>query len=284
MGRFLTRVDNPVVSRRTARYAGPVLAHAWRGSGSRVCVLLHGFLGSARNLGALARRWVMLDPSVRLLQVDLPGHGKSPRLANDANLVDLARSVGALLDELGQTAPVSVVGHSMGGRVALALRRTASERVAHITLLDITPGPTVRIPAGSASRDLLDLPDEATDREQIAAPLRAKGHSPAMVDWLLMNLVRDKNGYRWRIDRRALYDLHVRSSELDFWPEIEQAPTQTSLIRGSESAYVTEADIRRFDRLGVVVDTVTGAGHFLHVDRTDEVAALVSERSLDSVR
>lgn len=259
-----------------------MLSHAWRGDGSRVALLLHGFLGSSRNLGALARRWSAADASVRILQVDLPGHGRSPPLAPASSLIEVAGDVYECLDSLGLETPVPVVGHSMGGRVALAMRRTAPHRVGRITLLDIMPGPTTGVSAGSVARDLLELPDEAEDREAMAEPLRQKGHSAALIDWLLMNLVRETNGYRWRIDRRAIYDLHLRSTDLDFWPEVEQAPEDTWMIRGGDSDYVGRADVDRFERLGVVVETVPGAGHFLHADRPDEVSDLVIQGALDS--
>lgn len=257
-----------------------MLFYEWRGDGPRTVLLLHGFLGTGRNLGALARRWVSADPSVRLLQVDLPGHGRSPPLPEDASLIGIAGEVWAFLDALELTGPTTVVGHSLGGRLALAMRRIAPERLNRITLLDITPGPTTDVPAGTVARDLLDLPDQARDREAMADPLRDKGHASAMVDWLLMNLVRTADGYRWRIDRRALYELHRRASALDFWPEVERAPQETLLVRGADSSYVSPPDIERFLRLGVKVETVSGAGHFLHADRPHEVADLVIRNAL----
>lgn len=264
------------------RYACSVLSHTWRGSGPRVVLLLHGFLGSSRNLGALARRWTAADPSVRLLQVDLPGHGQSPPLPTHATLVDMAQEVVAFLDTLDLPGSIAAVGHSMGGRVALAIRRASPNRIDRLTLLDITPGPTTGVSAGSVAHDLLDLPEAAEDRDAMAAPLRAKGHSAAMIDWLLMNLVREPDGYRWRIDRLALHELHLRSNALDFWPEVQQAPQDTVLIRGANSDYVSRHDLDRFLQLGVRVETIPRAGHFLHADRPDEVAEVVIRHALDN--
>ena len=243
-------------------------------------MLLHGFLGSGRNLGAISRRWSAADPSVRLLQVDLPGHGQSPPLPKDATLIEVAEEILAFLDAIDLRKPISIVGHSMGGRAALALRRIAPQRVDRITLLDITPGPTRRIPVGSAARDLIELPERSKGREAMAAPLLAKGYSRAMVDWLLMNLIRDDEGYRWRIDREALHALHIRSATIDFWPEVAQAPERTMQVHGSDSHYVPPTDIERFEKLGVRVETIVGAGHFLHVDQPDEIAAIITRHAL----
>ena len=243
-------------------------------------MLLHGFLGSSRNLGALARRWASADSTVRLLQVDLPGHGKSPPLTTGTNLMEVAEDMLTFLDTLGVTDPIAAVGHSLGGRLALALRRLAPNRLRSITLLDITPGPITDNPAGAIARDLLWLPDQSENRDAMADPLRQRGHSASLVDWLLMNLVRTEAGYRWRIDRRALYELHLRSSSFDFWAEVEQAPQETLLVRGGDSTYVSASDVERFLQLGARVETVPDAGHFLHVDRPKEVAELIIQDAL----
>src|SRR5258706_8099158 len=108
-------------------------------------VLLHGFLGSARNLATLARRLCERIPGYGAVALDLPGHGRSPPLAPDAALADLAAPVGALVEAArGRiAAPVDLLGHSLGGRVALRLLADRPDLVRRVVLLDITPGATL---------------------------------------------------------------------------------------------------------------------------------------------
>src|SRR4051794_13308410 len=108
------------------------------GGGPRSTVLLHGFLGSGKNLRTLAQRWSAASPERTLLLPDLRGHGESPPLAASADLDSLAADVLAAAADL--PAPLSFVGHSLGGRVALAAARRAPGRVADVVLLDIGPG------------------------------------------------------------------------------------------------------------------------------------------------
>ncbi|MEO0811606.1 MAG: alpha/beta fold hydrolase, partial [Myxococcota bacterium] len=97
-------------------------------------ILLHGFMGSGRNLSSLARRWVELDPSRTLIFPDMTGHGESPPLSKPENLEQIATSVLELADHAVGDEPIPLVGHSMGGRVALKARMMAPERVSAVTL------------------------------------------------------------------------------------------------------------------------------------------------------
>ncbi|MEW5852897.1 MAG: alpha/beta hydrolase [Myxococcota bacterium] len=241
-----------------------MLAHEIHGQGDRVAILLHGFLGSARNLGTLARRWAERDPSRRLVAADLTGHGSSPPLPPGADLGTLAGDVLALANHLALAQPVEIVGHSLGGRVALKAALLAPHAVGPLTLLDIAPGP---IEFGDfVLQALVDAPAHPTDRASVRELLRERGVPPNIADWLLMNLVRDESGLRWRVDRTALAELRARGNVEDLWPAVESGRTRIRAIRGGQSGYVTDEAAARMQQAGVRVDTIPGAGHFIHID------------------
>jgi pimeloyl-ACP methyl ester carboxylesterase len=232
-------------------------------------------LGSGKNLASLARRWSERDPSRRFLLPDLLGHGTSPALPPEADLDTLADAVGALLQEL--QGPADVVGHSLGGRVALALLRRAPARLASVTLLDIAPGPT---PPASDLEPVLDnllaAPAHAVSREPWRSFLIGRGTSPALADWLLMNVEPDAGGgLRWRIDRQALAGLHRRTRHVDLWPALGGA-VPVHAVRGGLSRFVSDADVARLRQLGVDTHTIAGAGHFVHVDAQVQLLDILS--------
>lgn len=253
------------------------LAASTIGEGPTPTVLLHGFLGSGRNLRALAVRWNERDPGRRFLLPDLPGHGASEAITADANHDSMAGAVLAAADAAGMAGPLAVVGHSLGGRVALATARVAPARITEVVMLDIAPGPID--PAKSQSRRvldvLLDAPDAAGDRREMRAFLLSRGLGPALVDWLLMNLERRGERYEWRIDRRALDALHARFNLEDLWPVIERDGLRVRCVRGGRSPYVTDADVARFRAAGCAVDTLPEAGHYVHVDALDALVELL---------
>jgi esterase len=221
------------------------LVHTRVGDGPEPLALLHGFLGSARNLATLARGLAAGAPRHSVYAFDLPGHGGSPPLPPGADLAALARALTAGARALSPR-PWTLVGHSLGGRVALKAALLEPAAVAHLTVLDITPSPAP--PGGETARvveALLGAPDEAPARDDFRAWFTAAGLAAAMTEWLL--------------------------NAEDLWPAVEGPRTYgVHAVRGALSAYVPDADARRFEAAAARVDTIDGAGHFLHVDRPDE--------------
>ena len=239
-------------------------------------MLLHGLLGSARNLATLARLLLARSPDLTVVAFDLPGHGQSPPLPPDSDSAFLARAVLDSVATLGVTAPLRLVGHSLGGRVALRAALVQPSVVASLTLLDIAPG---RLGAAGEVGRVLDVlarvPDVVTTRADARAALVGGGLAPALAEWLLTNLESVAEGYRWKIDRRALAALHARIAGEDLWPVVEgPRPYAVRCVRGAHG-YVTDADVRRLQAAGCPVVTIDGAGHFLHAERPEAVAEAV---------
>jgi esterase len=170
------------------------------------------------------------------------------------------------------------VGHSLGGRIALAASALAPGRVSDVTMLDISPMPID--PALSASRRVLDVvlqaPDRIADRRQMRAFLIERGLSPALSDWLLMNMRSEGDGYGWRIDRAAMDRLHERFTRADLSSLVHPGTVRVRCIRGGQSPYVSEADAARLMAAGVQVDTLPQAGHFVHVDALEPLLDLLA--------
>ena len=200
-----------------------LLAHARVGTGSRAVFLLHGFLGSARNLATLARGLTQRLPDRSAISLDLTGHGESPPLPPHPDLAVIARDVLETVRALEATAPWTLIGHSLGGRVTLRAALLEPAALAHLTLLDVTPSP--RVPGGEVATIV-----------------------------------------------RALAALYAEIGADDLWPAVERRRGYSiHVIRGGKSDHVSDADARRLTAAGCRVDTLEGAGHFLHVDRPEEL-------------
>jgi pimeloyl-ACP methyl ester carboxylesterase len=242
------------------------------GQGTTNVLLLHGFLGSGRNLTTLAKRLSERNPAWRLVVPDLTGHGTSPPLPDGADLGTLAADVMRCVD-----GELEIIGHSLGGRVGLRAAMAARDRVRAVTLLDITPSPIpdTGTESSGAMAALLRAPAEANSREVMRDSLRASGLASGLVEWLLLNLAHEAGIYRWRIDRAALAALHPRVNREDLWAALEGTPVRC--VRAGRSPYVPDEDVRRMQRLGAPVTTIAEAGHFIHVDALQEVVDAVSE-------
>lgn len=254
----------------------PPLAVFTMGDGPLSTVLLHGFLGSGKNLRTLATRWLARDPNRRFLLPDLRGHGDSPPLNPTTDLDALGADVVAAARAAGFSAPLHLVGHSLGGRVALAAARLNPLEVTRVTLLDIAPGPVGR--AAGETQQVLEVlllaPARAADRREMKAFLTDHGLSSGLSDWLLMNFVAMNDGYAWQIDRQALSALQGRFIAADLWDVIRDGHTSVACIRGGLSPYVTDDDVARLQAAGCAVHTVD-AGHYVHVEALDRLLDLL---------
>lgn len=127
------------MSARRARVRGVEIAWEERGQGARPLVLVHGFTGFRQDF---ATQWDALAERGRTLAPDLPGHGDSGRHAQDARyrLDELAQDLRAWLAQVS-TGPVDLLGHSMGGMLALRIALAEPSRVASLLLMDTSAGP-----------------------------------------------------------------------------------------------------------------------------------------------
>lgn len=258
----------------------PALAYSERGAGERVVIALHGLLGSGRNLGALVRGWVARDPSLRVIVPDVRGHGTSPPLPSGADLELLARDVLALAEARAPGRRVLIVGHSLGGRIALFARGLDPARCSGVVLLDASPEP----PGPEASEELDRVvtalqaaPAEVSSRRELIDELTRRDLSSGLAEWLAMNLVPAGERLVWRFDRAALARL-LPATRRDLWPVIDAlGGSEISLIRGARSAFVTPAAADRLRRAGGRVVEIAGAGHFLHAERPAEVVRALAE-------
>jgi esterase len=238
------------------------------GDGAQGTVLLHGFLGAGKNLRTLAQRWSARDPGRLFLVPDLTGHGASPPLPAGADLSTLAADVLETVEAEGLPAPLSIVGHSLGGRVALAVARRAPGVVEEVTLLDIAPGPLDEPRTGGSRRvlsALLEAPEEAASRRDLRQHLVAAGVGPETADWLAMNVRVDAGRARWTFDRTALARLQEAASAEDLWDFVESGAVSVRCIRGGRSRYVEAGDVARLEAAGCPVVTLD-AGHEVHVE------------------
>ncbi len=240
-----------------------------RGEGEAV-VLLHGLFGSASNLLSLSRS---LEPHYRVIRMDLRNHGKSPH--RDAmDIPAMALDVAGTLDELGVERAV-LVGHSLGGKVAMQLASTQPKRVKKLVVADIAP---VRYGRGHdaiiealLAMDLRSL----RNREQADELLRTVVQELPIRQFLLKNLIRDGDSWAWRMNLPVIADCYDLLRDA---PDQNVYPGPTLFVRGELSRYIVDenrvAIMRQFPDSRL--ETIAGTGHWLHAEKPAEFNALVN--------
>jgi lipase len=244
--------------------------HPYGPEGGAPVLALHGVTGHGL-------RWRVLSealPHLRLLGVDLRGHGRSP-WTPPWHLEQHVTDVLATLDGLGLDR-VPVFGHSFGGAVAVHLARTAPQRVQRLVLLDPALGldPQDMLETAEESRPDESYPDREAARADRAR--RWEGIAAALVEAELdAHLVPDGDGgYRYRYSRAAVV---AAWGEMARAAVVPPAGTPTLLVPAAKADFVDPAWVEacRAELGDDLVVTPVDAGHMVYLERTAEVADAV---------
>ncbi|MGO4599247.1 alpha/beta fold hydrolase [Terrabacter sp. 2RAF25] len=242
-------------------------------AGPRVA-FLHGLFGQGRNWTQIAKAVSGPDGSdARCLLVDMPDHGRSP-WSQEFSLDAYADAVAATLRTTAPGEPWVVVGHSLGGKVAMVLALRHPELVGRLVVVDIAPkgyGSLERFEG--YIREMQALPiDELSSRGDAEA--RFDESDPGVKAFLLQNLRRDGHSWRWQVNLDLIAAdaaLGVDSRIADWPREVDALPAYDGpvlWVAGGDSRYVKREDgdrmRRHFPRTRLF--TIKGAGHWVHTD------------------
>lgn len=256
------------------------------GTPDRAALFLHGILGTGMNLRPVAQAFVKADPRYEAVLVDLRQHGRSQGFPAPHTIAACAADLAALEHSLAL--PVkAAVGHSFGGKVALAYLSShpALERV-----VSLDSGPGARPDReGSADTDvvlatLARAPARFAKRDDFVEFVKSEGHSRMVADWLAMNLERDADGFRLRTDLASIHALLDDYFTVDLWPALEQSSAAIDVVIGDRSGVWSEAERTRLRALEassagrVRAHVIPDAGHWVHVEAPAAVASVVSPR------
>jgi esterase len=252
------------------------LNHRITGEGPPL-ILLHGLFGSLDNLGGIARR---LEDQWQIHALDERNHGSSPH-TDTMDYPSMADDVIAYMDAQGID-KASLLGHSMGGKVAMQVALQAPERVQKLIVADIAP--VTYKPRHDAILEGLTGIDLAGVRSRQDADRLMAGFvdEPGVRQFLLKNLERipgeqqEEGGpvFRWRLNLPvidACYENLARAPEGD-----NPFTGPVLFLKGAESAYIQEKHRDEIQRLfpDAQLRIIQGTGHWLHAEKADSFAAL----------
>lgn len=236
-------------------------------------LILHGLFGTLDNWATLAKR---LAEHYNVFLVDLRNHGRSPH-NEEHNYDAMADDVLRLVDDLQIPTP-AIMGHSMGGKVAMKYALKYPTRLTKLIVVDIAP--KAYPPHHDEIIDALQSVDlsKATSRSEIDTQLAKSISSEDVRLFLMKNLYRkEDNTFGWRMNLDALeknYE-HIAAAITAEVPFKKHA----LFIKGGRSGYIKQEDIYgSIEHLFtlVEVETIPEAGHWVHAEAPDKVYDLVT--------
>lgn len=238
-----------------------ILNSTLRGTGEPV-ILIHGLFGSLSNLMMLAKP---LSETYCVHMVDVRNHGSSPHHEH-MDYPSMAQDLVRYMDDQ-EIDRAHLIGHSMGGKIAMQVAMNFSQRVRYLIVVDIAPVSYENrhdsVLEGLAAIDLNSIKSRK-DAEEI---LSGHVNEADVRSFLLKNLAKTPTGdHRWRINLTGI--------ERNY-PNIILAPTgqtfngPTLFVKGSESNYIEAAHKHTINRLfpRARLKVIPGTGHWLHAQK-----------------
>lgn len=248
------------------------LTYEIRGSGHPL-IILHGLFGSLDNWRTMSRR---LSDRYRVFSLDLRNHGGSPH-SSESGCGPMTEDILAFMKAHGIRS-AHLLGHSMGGKVAMRFAVEHGEFVDRLVVVDFAPR-AYRSRHEAVFEALCSLPlEQFSRRDQVRSELAKGIPDRSVVEFLLKNLVTTPAGeLRWRMNLGALRDGYRELVAAPDWKGVFDKPAL--FIKGGKSDYIETGDeeiIRKyFPRAGIAA--VPGAGHWIHAEAPELFEKLVRD-------
>jgi len=240
-------------------------------------ILLHGLFGSLSNLAGVAKA---LSDNFCVYQLDLRNHGASPHDDN-MNYPAMASDIVEFMDD-HSIEHAHILGHSMGGKIAMQVALNHPERLQKLIVADIAPVTYAQHdnPALDGLKALSQTPLES--RRQADEILSQYISEPPVRAFLLKNLYRQESGfYKLRLNLQAVLN-HYQSVRETLTGEPFCGPTL--FLKGSDSAYIQQKHKETILSLfpNTKIKIISGTGHWLHSEKPDTFNRLVVQFLLNS--
>ncbi|SHO55885.1 alpha/beta fold hydrolase [Vibrio quintilis] len=253
-----------------------LLHYKVEGSGTPL-LLIHGLFGNLDNLGGLSRD---LKEDYQVIRVDLRNHGLSFH-SDQHNYELMAGDVAQLLQSL-ELSDVIVVGHSMGGKVAMKLAAEHPKLVRSLIVMDMAPVRYDQHRHDNVFAGLFAVQERRpSDREEAMDILAQHIEMLSVRQFLGKSLYKENNTIRQRFNVNALFANY--QSILD-WHPVQPVRKPVLFLKGADSDYITQdaqaAIQQQFPQAKAHI--IANTGHWLHAEKPQDVLRVI-RRFLASV-
>jgi len=252
----------------------------WNEEGHETIVLLHGFTGSIKTWAQLSKQ---LPSSIRIIAIDLLGHGKTDAPANASrySMTEQIEDLECLFQQL-KLQQFTLLGYSMGGRVALSYAVSYPDRIKHLILESASPG--------------LDSKEEQEARrkadELLANKIEQFGIENFVNQWENIPLFSSQKKLPLEV-QQAIREERLGQTEIglanslrgmgtgaqtSLWNELERISFPVYLITGEldqKFCRIAKLMKERIPKAEQII--VSNVGHAIHVENSTQFATIVKK-------
>lgn len=227
-------------------------------------IIIHGLLGSLDNFQTIAKQ---LSDTYRVWILDMRNHGRSFH-SDEMNYEVMTEDVHEFMIS-HEIAHAHIIGHSMGGKVAMNFALAYPDFVNDLIVVDIGPkkyqGDHQVILQTMLDTHLKDY----SERREIENIISKKIHSKKIVQIMMKNLGRDQNDFFWKPNVKSI--LKSYRLLMDSEPAHLVFKGKTVFIKGEESDYIEVDELESFRKYfpEAQMIIVPNAGHWVHADQPE---------------
>ncbi|XP_071946272.1 sn-1-specific diacylglycerol lipase ABHD11-like [Antedon mediterranea] len=277
------RLNSRCYEQGVRRYSVDLAHHVNKGDTSLSNILIfHGLFGCKSNWATLAKR-LTKDTGHTTVTVDTRNHGDSPH--TDAMTFDLmGKDIRSLVvDKLGLSNCI-LIGHSMGGKVAMVTSLIEPSLVDKLIVVDSAPRQQ-RTSGGESwvmeyinamlSVKFKENQSPSEMRKDVDLQLQKTIPEDAVRQFIMKNIRKNNTSFEWQLNLKALLDNH---DDMIGFPEFQSTfPKPTLFVKGGHSDYILPSDHTEIFRLfpSATIETVEGAGHWVHSEKPNDFLQVV---------
>ena len=268
-------------------------------------IMMHGVLGSKQNFNSLAKK-ISSTQKREVICLDARNHGDSPH-CDTMSYLEMADDVKNFIEncseidwsfpdseyEVSGEMKVNLLGHSMGGRTAMAFALNYPEFLEKLIVVDVSPdnGRTSEISGAITSyvasmhkvnfNNLHEKYSKASDaKEDVANQLSHVVKDKGILQFLMMNMVQNNQTkeWSWRANIKAI---NQQLNEISAFPYVkgQNFTEQTLFISGEKSPYISLRHYQLINELFPSSDikVIEDAGHWVHADKPAEFLEVLME-------
>jgi len=231
--------------------------------GAPKVVIIHGLMGSLRN-------WLQVGKALASIYevhlLDLRNHGESP-WSNSMKWEEMSADLVYYLKSEGINKPIYLIGHSLGGKIAMHFATAYSDRVSKLVIIDIVPksyAPHYKSEFEAMIK--LDL-EKCESRQWVSKALEGAIPEASFRESLITNLTRKEGSFSWKPNLKVLYE----NLEVIRKNPLSKSLTyngKTFLIKGGASDFIEKGDFdlmrKYFPQLSFYI--MNGVSHNPHVN------------------
>lgn len=249
------------------------LHHRIIGTGKSI-IILHGLFGSSDNWQTFAK--ALAGAGYEVMLVDLRNHGLSPH-ADEFNFTIMASDVKELMDSENFDQTI-LMGHSLGGKVAMKFAELYSEKISKLIVVDIAPR-FYEVHHRQILDTLLQVDTtQSTTRPAVEEILKSGIEDFATRQFLMKNLYwKEKDRLDWRFNLKVINEkIGAVGEEISYTFPFTKP---TMFVKGEKSNYISTKDETAIMKMysNVQIKTAPGSGHWVHADNAEWLLSTVLE-------